>query len=188
MTGAAFNMLQPWVGLLSVAAALVVAGLIVARRQVRGVAERRDDDAPIANVFHAEASPVFQRLRRRYQSLVSVELASLSLVGLAAIGLTMRPLSEHRADREVRNRDVMLCLDVSGSMIQLDADVLASFATLTAGLEGERIGLTIFNGSAVSVFPLTDDADYIADTLAQSATLLVDHSDDLHGRTEDVHL
>ena len=175
MTGAAFNMLQPWVGLLSVAAALVVAGLIVSRRLVRGRAERRDDDAPIANVFHAEASPVFQRLRRRYQSLVSVEVASLSLVGLAAIGLTMRPLSEHRDDREVRNRDVMLCLDVSGSMIQLDADVLASFATLTAGLEGERIGLTIFNGSAVSVFPLTDDADYIADTLAQSAMLLVDH-------------
>ena len=60
-------------------------------------------------------------------------------------------------------------------MIQLDVDVLASFATLTAGLDGERIGLTIFNGSAVSVFPLTDDAEYIADTLADSATLLVEH-------------
>jgi Ca-activated chloride channel family protein len=70
---------------------------------------------------------------------------------------------------------VMLCLDVSGSMIELDVDVLVSFTTLTSGLEGERVGMTIFNGSAVSVFPLTDDARYISDTLTASATLLTEH-------------
>jgi Ca-activated chloride channel family protein len=172
--GAAFNMLQPWVGLISLAAALAVVGALIARR-IQRRPDHDDTDAPIANVFHAEASPVFQRLRRRYQSLVGVEVASLSLVGLAAVGLTMRPLSEHLDERIVENRDVMLCLDVSGSMIQLDAEVLRSFQTLTAGLEGERIGLTIFNGSAIAVFPLTDDADYIAETLEQSATLLIEH-------------
>ena len=175
VSAAEFNLMQPWVGLISLAGVLAVAGVVIGRRRMQRRSDHEDDDAPIANVFHAEASPVFQRLRRRYQSLISVELASLSLVGLAAIGLTMRPLSEHRDDREVSNRDVMLCLDVSGSMIELDVDVLASFSTLTAGLVGERIGLTIFNGSAVSVFPLTDDARYIADTLAASATLLVEH-------------
>ena len=55
---------------------------------------------------------MFQRLRRRYQLLVGVEVASLSLVGLAAIGLTMRPLSD-RERSGGPNRDVMLCLDVS---------------------------------------------------------------------------
>lgn len=170
------TMRQPWVGLVSVVAAVVIALVVVMRRRAQQRSNRAaEDDVPIANVFHAAASPMFQRLRRRYQSLIGVEVASLSLVGLAAIGLTMRPLSEHRDDRQVTNRDVMLCLDVSGSMIQLDVDVLASFSTLAAGLEGERIGLTIFNGSAVSVFPLTDDARYIADTLSQSATLLTDH-------------
>lgn len=169
------NMLQPWVGLVSLVGALLVGALVVVRRRTLRRSSHDRDDAPIANVFHAQASPVFQRLRRRYHSLVGVEVASLSLVGLAAIGLTMRPLSEHRDDREITNRDVMLCLDVSGSMIQLDVDVLASFSTLAAGLEGERIGLTIFNGSAVSVFPLTDDTRYVKDTLAESAVLLVDH-------------
>jgi hypothetical protein len=118
---------------------------------------------------------MFRRLRQRYHALVAVELGSLSLVGLAAVGLTMRPLGERLDERAVSNRDVMLCLDVSGSMIRLDADVLASFSNLAAGLDGERIGLTIFNGSAVSVFPLTDDSEYIAATLAESATLLVEH-------------
>ena len=172
---AAPHMLQPWIGLLSLAATALVAAavFVVARRDRRR--SRGDHEAPIANVSHATASPVFRRLRRRYHSLVGVELASLSIVGLAAVALTMRPLSERRDDRDVSNRDVMLCLDVSGSMIQLDADVLASFSTLAAGLTGERIGLTIFNGSSVSVFPLTDDSDYIQTTLAESATLLVEH-------------
>ena len=130
--------------------------------------------APIANVLHAEASPVFRRLRRRYHLLVGGEVVALSLVGLAAVGLTMRPVSDRHPTGRSRNRDVMLCLDVSGSMIELDAVVLASSPTLAAGLRGERIGLTIFNGSAVSVFPLTDDAGYIAETLDDAATSLAE--------------
>lgn len=168
------TMLQPWVGLISVAAAIAVAGLVIARlrrRRSRG----DSDDIPIANVHHADASPVFRRLRRRYRTFVGVEIAALSVVGISAVGLTMRPVGERIDERDVRNRDVMLCLDVSGSMIDLDEEVLISFATLAAGLDGERIGLTIFNGSAVSVFPLTDDSEYIADVLAESAVAIVEN-------------
>ena len=73
----------------------------------------------------------------------------------------MRPVTDRQLERDVRNRDVMLCLDVSTSMNELDAIVLRQFAELAAGLRGERIGLTIFNGSAITVFPLTDDAEFI---------------------------
>lgn len=171
-----FLMRQSWVGLISLAAALAVAAAVIIALRRRHRRSRPDrDDALIANVDHAEASAVFRRLRRRYHSLIGVEVAALSVVGLAAVGLTMRPLSERIDEREVNNRDVMLCLDVSGSMIDLDAEILTSFATMAAGLDGERVGLTIFNGSAVSVFPLTDDADYIAATLAESAVQIVEH-------------
>jgi len=167
-------MLQPHAGVLSVVAALAVAAIVAVRLRRRSP-RRGPADAPIANVSHAEASPTFRRLLRRYHTWVGVELASLSVLGLAATVLTMRPATEQRADRDVRNRDVMLCLDVSGSMIDLDAEVLATFAQVAAGLDGERIGLTIFNGSAVSVFPLTDDAEYIADTLAAAAIAIVEN-------------
>jgi hypothetical protein len=53
--GAAFNMLQPWVGLVSLVGVLVVAGIVIARRRISRRSDP-DDDAPIANVFHAEAS------------------------------------------------------------------------------------------------------------------------------------
>ena len=115
---------------------------------------------------------MFRRLRRRYHLLLGGEVAALSIVGLAAVGLTMRPVTDRQLERDVRNRDVMLCLDVSTSMNELDAIVLREFVKLAAGLRGERIGLTIFNGSAITVFPLTDDAEFIASTLDDAAAAI----------------
>ena len=59
----------------------------------------------------------------------------------------------------------MLCLDISGSMAAYDATLVATFKTLVKSFEGERIGLVIFNSSAATVFPLTDDYDFINDEL-----------------------
>ena len=165
-------MVQPWVGLVSAVAAVVV-GLVVVVTSVRR--RRRppgSNDVTIANVHRADASPVFRRLRRRYHLLLGGEVAALSIVGLAAVGLTMRPVTDRELERDVRNRDVMLCLDVSTSMNELDAIVLREFVKLAAGLRGERIGLTIFNGSAITVFPLTDDAEFIASTLDDAAAAI----------------
>jgi hypothetical protein len=162
-------MLQPWIGLVSAGAAIAVAIAVVVTTVLR---RRRTPGAgavPIANVHHAGASPVFRRLRRRYHLLLGGEVAALSIVGLAAVGLTMRPVTDRQLERDVRNRDVMLCLDVSTSMNELDAIVLRQFAELADGLRGERIGLTIFNGSAITVFPLTDDSEFIASTLESAA-------------------
>src|SRR5690606_15703243 len=63
------------------------------------------------------------------------------------------------------SRDIMLCLDVSGSMSDVDVEVLGVFEELLKGFQGERIGLTIFNSSPVQVFPLTDDYPFIAQQL-----------------------
>jgi Ca-activated chloride channel family protein len=163
------DLLQPWVGLVSAAAAVAVlaaVSVVATRRRRRAPG---DDDVPIANVEHAEASPVFRRLRRRYHLLLGGEFAALSIVGFAAVGLTMRPVTDRELERDVRNRDVMLCLDVSTSMNELDEIVLRQFVELAQRLRGERIGLTIFNGSAITVFPLTDDAEFIQVNLSDAA-------------------
>jgi hypothetical protein len=165
-------MVQPWIGLVSAAAAVVVAIVVVSTSVRRRRRRPAGDDVTIANVHHASASPVFRRLRRRYHLLLGGEVAALSIVGLAAVGLTMRPVTDRELERDVRNRDVMLCLDVSTSMNELDAIVLREFAELAAGLRGERIGLSIFNGSAITVFPLTDDAEFIEATLEEAARSL----------------
>ena len=43
-------------------------------------------------------------------------------------------------DAVKRNRDIMLCLDVSGSMAVTDQAILRSFADIVGGFQGERIG------------------------------------------------
>jgi Ca-activated chloride channel family protein len=165
-------MLQPWVGYVSAAAAVTVAVAVLVVAHRHRTRHPGDDDATVANLHHAEASTLFRRLRRRYRLLLGGEVVALAVVGISAVGLTMRPVTDRELERDVRNRDVMLCLDVSTSMNWLDAIVLRQFAELAAGLRGERIGLTIFNGSAITVFPLTDDASFVEATLEEAALAL----------------
>jgi hypothetical protein len=163
---------HPWVGLVVIGLVVVAAVLgVLARRRHR---RRIDWDAEqaVANVELATASPVFRRMQRRYRRLVGVELALLGVAAVAATVLLMRPVSTHAEPASRLNRDVMLCLDVSGSMAQLDAPLLDQFERLADQLAGERIGLTIWNGSAVTIFPLTDDADYVRRTLRDTRRAL----------------
>jgi hypothetical protein len=96
----------------------------------------------------------------------------LGLAAVAATVLLMQPVSTHAEPASRLNRDVMLCLDVSGSMAEIDASLLDQFVRLADQLPGERIGLTIWNGSAVTVFPLTDDADFVQRTLRDTRDAL----------------
>jgi hypothetical protein len=64
-------------------------------------------------------------------------------------------------------------------MIDVDAEVVSTFLRLADGFRGERISMVIFNSSAVPVFPLTDDYDFVGDQLrrAQRSLTLVDGKD-----------
>jgi hypothetical protein len=89
-------------------------------------------------------------------------VASLAIVLAAAVGLTARPATVTSVQPELSNRDIVLCLDVSGSMVDYDKEVLGVFGDLAKEFTGERISLVVFNASAVTRFPLTSDYDYIA--------------------------
>ena len=62
---------------------------------------------------------------------------------------------------EVRNRDIILCLDGSGSMDRYNAEVVRQFREIVSGLRGERVGMTIFSGASITAFPLTDDYEFL---------------------------
>ena len=155
---------QPWLGLVIVAS---VASTVVGLRWwwQRPRLDRWQGVAPIAHATHATGSTRFSVLLRRYRALVGAELAILAVVGLTSTALAMRPLSDQPRERDTLSRDVMLCLDVSGSMKELDESILRRFTDIAALLPGDRVGLTIWNGAAVTAFPLTDDAAYITGML-----------------------
>lgn len=159
------DLIQGGVGLavLATAAAVAAAAWWLARpRRVRGSA------VPASHLDRVRALPAFQalvrtewRLRRLEAVFLTIALAGAALMGARLVGVG-------DDSEEMRTREVVLCLDVSGSMRHLDAEVIATYQTLVAQLEEERIGFVMFDGYAVTVFPLTGEREYIAEQLARA--------------------
>lgn len=157
----ALTLAMPWmllaVGILIVLA--IILGLLLGLR--RGGDVRGDGGSLVARAERVRTLPTFARaVRRRRAALVGVIVLGLAASALAAV-IAARPVTAQTIQPENTNRDVMLCLDVSGSMSDVDVEVLSVFEELIQGFEGERIGLTIFNSSPVQVFPLTDDYAFV---------------------------
>lgn len=157
---------QPWYGL-AVLVLLLAVGLSAwlwpsRRRSTTGA-------LPLAGAARIRSLPRFTQLARARLRWLVIECCCLAVAGAGIALLASRPVSAETIAQERSNRDIVLCLDVSGSMSQVDRDVIASFNELAAGLDGERIGFVLFDSSAVTVFPLTDDASYIQEHLTDTA-------------------
>ena len=144
--------------------ALVAAALVAA---VTRSGRRRGPDAPVpvAHAGRLTRLPAFRAALRRLRRSTIVIMVLLAIVVVSAAVAAARPAQTRVDDRAMDNRDVVLCLDVSGSMTDVDIDVLARFTELSKGFQGERLALVIFNSSAAQVFPLTDDYAYIQEQL-----------------------
>ncbi|WP_408896498.1 hypothetical protein ACJ5H2_16420 [Nocardioides sp. R1-1] len=126
----------------------------------------RSGAAYVAHAARLRDLPRYRVLVRR-QVVLGACLTLCALVACAgAIVLAGRLQQRQTMVQEDRTRDIVLCLDASGSMAAVDAQVLREFRAIIAGLKGERIGLTIWSGAAITVFPLTDDYEYVVEQLA----------------------
>ncbi|WP_344310557.1 vWA domain-containing protein [Brevibacterium samyangense] len=127
-----------------------------------------EGNVPVAHLDRLTALPAFARRRAR---LLLGAVSALVVVGLTAvmalIGIA-RPSWTESITPEKNTRDVMLCLDASGSMMPYDAQIIDSYLEMLASFDGERIGMTVFNQSAIMVFPLTDDYDMVTEYLEEA--------------------
>lgn len=140
-------------GLIALAGAVAVYRLVSKRS--------RRSTAPVANSAVLTSLPEYHRALRRHRlRMLLLAMSALLLMGAALVGAA-RPVDVTIERPEARNRDIMLCLDISGSMAAYDAELVRTFMRLVTQFEGERIGLVIFNSSAATAFPLTDDYDFI---------------------------
>lgn len=159
LSGAGFA--QGWVlwialGLLAAAVGLGIWWGLRGRR-----AAEAETPALVSRAARVRELPGFRQAVRRQRAILS-GLVVLGALGLAAAGLVAaRPQSVHLVNPENANRDIVLCLDVSGSMEDAVVETIGVFEKMLPGFEGERIGLTIFNASPVQVFPLTDDYEFV---------------------------
>lgn len=148
--------------LVLLAAALVAVVLLsLSRKTKEGKA------IPVAHSERLTALPEFARRLRRIRLLLAAAFAAVALAAGSALLGVARPVEFGTQENSKRARDVMLCLDASGSMYQDNVKILEEYEKLVDGFEGERIGLTLFDSSAVQPFPLTDDYDLVRETLRE---------------------
>jgi Ca-activated chloride channel family protein len=145
------------------AALLLAAGTYwMARKRDLGDDTRR---RPVAHSHRLTDLPEYQAAVRRHRRWLTITAVAGGVLMAAAVVAAARPAERSTVSPEQRNRDIILCLDASGSMSGADAAVVEVFTRLAQGFDGERLGLTVFDSSAVQVFPLTDDYEYMQDQL-----------------------
>lgn len=154
----------PWVLLIggTIVLTSVAVTLVGSRRRSR----RTPTGFAIAHPERLTALPAYRRAQSTYRfAVATVATIAFVLVG-AALGLAARPASLSVRYPDLANRDIVLCLDVSGSMVAYDSALVKVFGDLVKGFDGERISLVVFNASAVTYFPLTSDYSYIEKQLS----------------------
>lgn len=144
-------------------AALAVLGRARAKKRDRGLGPRAAGLVPGLSV------------RRRHVRL-GLFVAALSL----AVAAAMRPVWGVEPGRvQERAVDVVVCLDVSRSMLARDlapsrlSRARTEIAALAKRAEGGRLGLVVFAGEARLLVPLTRDAASFARIVADAGPLSV---------------
>lgn len=127
---------------------------------------------PAAHTARLTELPRYKVLRRRRVQAMWVLSVSLILLIVGSTLAASRPITSREEKPASTNRDIMLCLDVSGSMTRVDAEILKVFKELVKSFNGERVGMVIFDSSAVQAFPLTEDQDFLNAQLDEAISAL----------------
>ncbi|MDO4780775.1 MAG: VWA domain-containing protein [Candidatus Saccharibacteria bacterium] len=144
---------------------LAITGVIAYRwRRAHTAADVRK---PLAHGSRLTRLPAYQQLIRRQSIAVRALIGLTALALVFGLVLSGRPAYTTVTESEMKNRDIILCLDVSGSMTEANKELTAIYAKLAKDFDGERLGMVIFDSSPVTLFPLTNDYDFISERLAQ---------------------
>lgn len=155
--------------------ALLLGSLIIAGfwfyQSARKPQKKDANTVLVANSIRLRRTAAYQRaLKRLWVQIIIVGIVA-ALSGVVAVFGVAKPAAVSIERPEKHNRDIALCLDASGSMFDVDIQILNKFKEMSKGFSGERISLTVFNATSIQVFPLTDDYDYINANLDKIMTV-----------------
>lgn len=128
----------------------------------------------LANTQRLRGLPAYRRAVKRSWRMGMVSLIVLALAFGGAAMSASRWVYTDVETPEAYNRDIVLCLDVSGSMVEYDAEVIDRYLEMLPGFDGERMSLVLWNSSAVPVFPLTDDYSFVEEQLTDIREAMLD--------------
>ncbi len=119
----------------------------------------------VANTNFIEETPLYKKLMRKYKVYSFLALTCLWFSIVVCVIMLARPAQVDIIEPEINNRDIFICMDISDSVDELNLQICVELKEVVKELDGERFGISIFNGRSVLLVPLTTDYDYVLDTL-----------------------
>ena len=119
----------------------------------------------VANTKYVKKTGYFKILNAKYHLYnILIKGACILLILVYAV-LSARLYEVKKHDEEFNNRDIMLCMDFSGSVNALNRDIVDTMKQTVESLKDERFGITIFDNAPITLVPLTTDYNYVLHTL-----------------------
>lgn len=146
---------------LAVVAIATVVGWLLARRA--GV--RSGKKGWVANTGYLRGLPKYQALVRRTRASLAMAFVCFLIAVITTSVSAGAPVDRYVKHDKSASRDIVLCLDSSGSMLPYDSKIGEAFRQIISHFEGERISLQLWDAYSMTMFPLTDDYDMATDVL-----------------------
>lgn len=155
-----------------IAAAVIVIFFLVFFFTGKGKKKKYTEGVRIADDFYFGSDGLYRKKMKLYRTL-SVLLAFILCAAIVFSAILLaRPIKKKKITDVKYCRDIMLCLDVSSSVDNLNKRLVDKLKDMVKNLNGERFGIIIFNTSPVLISPLTDDYEYIIEQLDMIETCL----------------
>lgn len=119
----------------------------------------------VANTKYVKNTKYYKNILTKYKIYsVLIKIICIALILISAV-LTARYYTIYNFGEEINNRDIVLCMDISSSVNDLNKDLINSMKNTVSKLKTERFGVVVFDSMPMSVVPLTTDYNYVLYTL-----------------------
>ena len=123
------------------------------------------DGSKIANTKYLKKNIYYQQIINKYKKLKNFLIILFIIAIFSSTLLISRIAKIETINKNQFNRDIFLCMDVSTSVNDLNYEIVETLKNTVKNLNGERFGISIFNTSSIVLIPLTDDYNYVIETL-----------------------
>ena len=104
----------------------------------------QDQGSKIANTNFVKNTSYYQKLLKSYQFYKVLLITSFIIAVISAIILCSRLQIVETTNINEYKRDIMLCMDVSASVDELNIQIVENLKSTVNSLKGERFGISIF--------------------------------------------
>ncbi len=155
-----------WLFIPPLFAIICIVALAVYRLLTKKHTPKHKKAAIISHSKKARNLPEYEKARVRYRILL-VFAALFSIGSIFSCTLTAsRPIQVNEKGSDADTRDIMLCIDISGSTSSYREEFIGYFDEIVDQLKGERIGITIFAEHSTVLTPLSNDYGGIKKSLS----------------------